>query len=202
MHISSRTLHWALVALMAVPLSGCFFSREIGQTRRQIERAYPDLHLRKQIVLNLGPLSLRTLGWLTKLAPEEEGDMAARYLADISRVKVGVFHIENPVELDRFAVSKLGFEKNWNVALKMRDEEQRVWVLYREGGKTLKDLYVVVLSEEDLVVARVHGRLQRLVTRIMEDHAELGNLTSRVSDSKHESDVAETARVPRAEGNQ
>jgi hypothetical protein len=166
------------MVLLCLPLTGCFFSREIGQTRRDIERAYPDLQLRKQIVLNLGPISLRTLGWFTKLAPEEEGDMAARYLRDISRVKVGVYRSDNPAELERLNISRLGFEKEWTVALKTRNDDSRVWVLYRENAKTLKDLYVVVLDEEQLVMARVHGRLQRLVTRIMEDHGDLDFLTS------------------------
>ena len=177
-HYSRLTAYSLLILLLTLPLSGCFFSREIGQTRRDIERAYPDLQLRKQIVLNLGPISLRTLGWFTKLAPEEEGDMAARYLRDISRVKVGVFRSDNPAELERLNISRLGFEKEWTVALKTRDDDSRVWVLYRENAKTLKDLYVVVLDEEQLVVARVHGRLQRLVTRIMEDHGDLDFLTS------------------------
>ena len=172
-----RLTNYGLALLLCLPLTGCFFSREIGQTRRDIERAYPDLQLRKQIVLNLGPLSLRTLGWFTNLAPEKEGDMAARYLKDISRVKVGVFRSDNPAELERLNISRFGFEKDWTVAVKTRNEDARVWVLYREDAKTLKDLYVVVLDEEQLVLARVHGRLQRLVTRIMEDHGDLDFLT-------------------------
>ena len=166
----SHKWRWLLVVVMAAPLTGCFFSREIANTRRDIESAYPELELEKQIVLNLGPISLRTLGLMTRLVPEEEADMAARYLKDVSRVKVGVFRAERPEVFENVDVRRLGFEKDWNVAVKSRQDGDRVWVLYREDAQTVKDLYFVVLSEEDLVIARVHGRLESLLARVMEDH--------------------------------
>lgn len=166
----SHRWSWLLVVLLAAPLTGCFFSREIANTRRDIESAYPEIELEKQIVLNLGPVSLRTLGLMTRLVPEEEADMAARYLKDVSRVKLGVFRVEHSELLDQVDVRHLGFEKDWNVAVKSRQDNERVWVLYREDAQTIKDLYFVVLSEEDLVIARVHGRLESLLAQVMEDH--------------------------------
>ena len=35
------------------------------------------------------------------------------------------------------------------------------------------DLYVVVLADEELVLARVQGHLNRLLARVMEDHSDL-----------------------------
>lgn len=163
---------WILIVVLVLPLTGCFFSREIANTRRDIESAYPDLRLEKQIVLNLGPLSLRTLGWMTRLVPEDEAEMASRYLRDVSRVKVGVYRAEQPGDFRTLDVRNFGFEKDWEVAVKSRQAGERVWVMYREGAKTVEDLYVVVLSEEELVIARVHGRLERLLARVMEDHVD------------------------------
>lgn len=166
----SAAWSWLLIVALAVPLTGCFFSREIADTRRDIERAYPQLRLEKQIVLNLGPVTLRTLGWMTRLVPEDETEMVSRYLKDVSRVKVGVFRAERPEVFEQVDVRRLGFEKDWEVAVKTRQDGDRVWVLYREDDQTVSDLYFVVLSEEDLVIARVHGRLESLLARVMADH--------------------------------
>ena len=166
-------LHSTLVILLALPLAGCFFSREIADTRRDIEHAYPDLRLEKQIVLNLGPISMRTIGWMAGLVPDPEVDAARAYLKDIRRVKVGVFRAERPDRLARMDVDDFGFEDGWQVAVRARQEGEHVWVLYKEHPETIRDVYVVVLSDEDLVVARLRGNLNRLVARAMEDHVEI-----------------------------
>lgn len=175
MHSPSRYLPWLLVIVLAMPLTGCFFSREIANTRRDIESAYPDVHLEKQIVLNLGPMSLRTVRWMARLVPDDESDMAARYLRDVRRVKVGVFRAERPEMVEEMDIRRLGFEREWEVAVRMRREGESVWVMYREDDLTVNDLYFVVLDDEDLVIARVHGRLERLLARVMEDHVQMGN---------------------------
>ncbi|MEX0601037.1 MAG: DUF4252 domain-containing protein [Rhodothermales bacterium] len=163
----------ALIALLLLPLAGCFFSREIANTRRDIQKAYPDLQLERQIVLNLGPLSLSTLGWMAGLANDDDVDMARRYVKDVRRVKVGVFRAEHPGALKELDFGRFGFEEGWEVAVKSRQDGERVWVLYRADAETVEDLYVVVLGDEELVVARLSGRLDRLVAGIMKDHGPL-----------------------------
>lgn len=175
----------ALVVLLIVPLTGCFFSREIAGTRRQIERAYPDLKLERQIVVNLGPISLRTLRWLSGMIPDEEMDMASDYMRDISRVKVGVYKSANPAALDAFNADMIRFDDDWTTAVKTRDDDSRIWVLYREGGETVRDLYVVVLGDDDLAIARIRGNLNRLLARVMEDHVDFNKL---VGDGTRSSD--------------
>lgn len=172
----STILTALLVLLLAVPQAGCFFSREIANTRRDIEKTYPDLQLERQIVLNLGPISLGTLRWLSGLVPDDDVEMANDYLRDVSRVKVGLFRSENPSALDAFDADMIHFDDEWTTAVKTRDDESRIWVLYREGEDTVRDLYVVVLGEEDLVIARVRGNLNRLLARVMEDHVDLNRL--------------------------
>lgn len=172
---ASRPAVVALVILLVLPLTGCLFSREISQTRREIETAYPDLRLEREVVVNLGPISLAMIGWMAGLVPDQDVAVARRYLKDVSRVKVGVFRAEGAAGLQDVDAGLFGFEKGWQVAVKARQEEERVWVLYRDGPETLRDLYVVVLNDEDLVVARVRGRLDRLIARVMEDRDEIGD---------------------------
>ena len=51
-----------------------------------------------------------------------------------------------------------------------------VWVLYREGYDTVRDLYVLVLSEEELVIASVQGRLDALLQQVVADHGPFTSL--------------------------
>ena len=168
-----RTLLTLLAVLVfAVPLAGCFYSREIARTRRDIERAYPDARFDREIVVNLGPGSMRALGWLAGLVPEDEPQMASDYLYEISRVKVGVYRTEDLPDLDAVNLSAVDrFERDgWDVAAQMREDDEVFWLLYKERRNEVRDLYVVVLSEEELVLARIRGHLNRLMTKIVEDH--------------------------------
>jgi hypothetical protein len=167
-------LHLTLLALfvLTAPLAGCFYSREIAHTRRDIERA-TGVDFDRGLMVSLGPVSLRTLGWISGLVPEQEARMARDYLREITRVKVGVYHTDLGFARDGADLGSLPrFEdQGWEVAVRFRDEETLGWVLYREHRDTVRDVYVVMVTDEELVLARVQGHLNRLLSRVMEDHS-------------------------------
>jgi len=163
-----------------LPLAGCFYSREIAHTRRDLERHYPDADFDQKVVVSLGPASLHTLGWLAGLAPEEEAQMAHDYLSEIDRVKVGVYEVRRLPDLDDFDPPSLfRFERDgWEVAVKAQEDEEIIWVLYREQYDEVRDIYAIVLNDDELVLARVQGHLNRLLERVMDDHHELRNFVA------------------------
>ena len=167
-----------LIFLGSASFPGCFYSREIAQTRRDIERAYPDAQFKRGVVVSLGPLSLRTIGWISGLVPEDEAQMASDYIREIHRVKVGVYNAEYHFSTEGLDIPTLRrFERgNWEVAARIRDGDEQVWIMYRETADTIRDLFVVVLTEEDLILARVEGHLNRLLTRVMDDHADFTSI--------------------------
>ncbi len=176
-----RSVLIVLVLLtFGVSTAGCFYSRELSQTRRDLERHYPEARFHQEIVVSLGPASLRTIGWLVGLAPEEEAQMARDYLHEIDRVKVGVYSVEYLPNLDEFDPPSLRRfrDDGWEVAVKAREEDEIVWVMYREEHNAVRDIYVIVLSDENLVLARVKGHLNRLLEKVMEDHYEIRNLVN------------------------
>lgn len=162
---------------VAMLLSGCLYSREIAQTRRDLEQHYPEARFDQEVVVSLGPASLRTLGWIAGLAPEEEAQMASDYLREISRVKVGVYEVEHLPDLNDFDPPTLRrFTRDgWEVAVKAREDDEVVWVLYKEDHGEVSDMYAIVLTDEDMVLARVKGHLNRLLEKVMDDHYHLYN---------------------------
>ena len=171
--MATRSSLITLILLLAtVSLTGCIYSREIAQTRRDLERHYPGADFDRQIILNIGPRSLHTVGWLAGLAPEPEAQMARDYLYEIDRVKVGIYHVRSLPDLDEFDPPALRrFERDgWEVAVKAQEDDSVIWVLYREHYNQVRDIYAIVLSDEELVLARVRGHLNRLLEKVMDDH--------------------------------
>ena len=168
-----------MLVLFAPTLTGCFYSREMAHLRRDLERAYPDARFDREVVVSLGPPALHALGWIARRVPEDEAQMAADYLYEVKRIRVGVYKTEVLPPLDDVDLPRLRRfrEDGWEVAVKVRERDEMAWVLYRERHDTVRDLYVLVLSEDELVVARVQGHLNRLLERIVEDHGPLLDLT-------------------------
>jgi hypothetical protein len=161
------------ILLAAILLSGCLYSREIARTRRDIERQYPEARFDREIVLSLGPGSIHLLRFLTGIVPEDNTEMARAYLRDISRVKVGVYRVENlPAlnDIDLTRLQRFGPEDGWKQAARLVDEDQVTWLMYRERQDTVRDLYILTLDGEELVLVRLKGRLSRLLERAMKDH--------------------------------
>lgn len=173
-----------LVLLCAFIASGCIYSREIAQTRRDLERSAPEARFEREMVVNLGPISLRTLGLVGGLVDGDDEDvaMARRYIEEIRRVKVGVYRVERAPDLDRFDPLALRrFQRDgWELAVKNFEDGEAVWVFYKERKGHIRDLYAITLSDDELVLARIRGRLDRLLAKVLEDHYALDTLVEEV----------------------
>ena len=157
-----------MVVLLLVPLcSGCFYAREIVHTRRDIERAYPQARFDREVVVRLGTGPLRGIGWIAGLVPDDDVQVARDYLRDLHRVKVGVYRTETLPPLGEVNLARLPrFEEGgWRLAVRTQEADEAVWVLYRAPHGDVRDLYVLVLDEEALVLVRLQGRLDEMLKR-------------------------------------
>jgi hypothetical protein len=164
--------------LVMLTTSGCIYSREIQQTRREIERANPGLDLDRQMVANVGPVSLGLARWITSRVNDTDANRASKYLRDIRRVKVGVFNVRgSETQLDGIAELRRFRRLGWELAARVREDGEDAWVYYRERRGTITDMYAIVYSEDELVIARVSGRLTRLVNEALRDNADFSDVT-------------------------
>jgi len=160
-----------IIAIAALLGSGCIYSREIAHTGREIERANPGLELDRKFTANLGPVAIRLGRFVTGRVRDEDAQRASRYLRSIRRVKVGVYeaHIREDVRLEGIPEMHRFGRGGWQLAARVREDNEDVWLYYRERGQTVTDLYVMVLSEDELVIARVKGSLNRLMEDAVKD---------------------------------
>lgn len=70
-------------------------------------------------------------------------------------------------------------EGGWEQAAVVRDHDELVWLLYKENGQTVEDMFAVVLQQDRLVMARLHGNLNALMAKVVEDHRIFSHLGMR-----------------------
>ena len=162
-----------LVLICGLLLSGCVVSREISQVRNDIEDEFPGARFDKQVVLSIGPGLFRTLGWIARQANDEDAYRAAEYISEMRRVKVGVYRTEHLPDGGTPDLDSLRrFERNgWMTAAKVHDDDEHVWVMYRERYNEIRDMFILVLDSSDLVIVRVEGDLNDIVERAAADEA-------------------------------
>lgn len=170
----SRLLLLVLLPFVVVSTSGCLYSREIAQTRRDFERQYPDLALKREVVLSLGPGTLGFTRWIAGFMDDEDVRLAVRVLGDVRRVKVGVYRVESgDLDLDAYDMPTLRRLRDWETAARIREEDEVVWVLYREHRGRVEQMFVAVLDDENLVLTRLDGDLQGVLEAVLEEKGHL-----------------------------
>lgn len=164
------------VTILIAWFPGCMWAPELAQLRGEIERQLPGAQFDKEFALSLGPLSLGVARLVTRMVPDASD--ARGYLGDISRVQVAVYNTRRmPSVADVRMPERLSKlqNDNWELAVKVREDDEVVWVMYRIDNERIKDLYVIVLNDEELVMVKAQGHLERLVARAMSDADEKGN---------------------------
>jgi hypothetical protein len=167
-----------LASLVCLQLTGCIYSREIAHVRRDIERAYPGTEFDRQIVLSFGPGFLGAIGWLAEKIDDGDAQRVADYAREIRRVKVGVYRTVTLASEETMRIESLDLfrENGWLVAARVREDDEVIWALYRERCGAVRDIFVLSLSDEELVIVRIEGELDRLLEKILEDELYAGHV--------------------------
>lgn len=158
------------IALVMSATTGCAWTPELTRVKNDIERQIPDARFEKEFSISLGPVAMRFARLVCRFVPDARE--ARGYLKDVSRVQVAVYnmssmppvkHVHIPDQLKNMT------NEGWEVAVKVREDDHLVWVLYRADKNTIRDLYVVVLDSEELVLVKASGNLERLVARALSE---------------------------------
>ncbi len=159
------------VAVFGTVLTGCIVSREISHMRNEIEAEFPGAEFDTEAIVSVGPALFKTLGWILSRVPDDDANLAGAFLRDVHRVKVGVFRTkELPLDGDLELHTLRRFEKDgWSVAARVREDDEQVWVLYRERYGHIRDMFVLVLDPDELVIVRFEGDLKEIVRLARED---------------------------------
>ncbi len=163
-------LSMAVAAIAAaLPMAGgCGPARELKQVKQDIARQLPDADFEHELSFAIGPGGMALTRAITSFVPDT--DDVHRYLEDVTRVEVAVYEIhtdkpsrriETPSRIEEMLAN------GWELAARVREKHESAWVLYRIEGDSVRELFVVALDKEELVLVKVKGRLERVIGRAL-----------------------------------
>jgi len=158
-----------VLVLVALAAPGCFHSTELTGIRRDLESQLPGASFEKNVELSFGPIMLSVARLVTAVIP---GASEARpWLRGVSRVQVGVYeanvdsvnHLRMPKRLQALV------DDGWETVVRVRDRNEAVWVLYRPDGDRVREVFVVVLNDHELVLIKARGRIEKLIASALRE---------------------------------
>jgi hypothetical protein len=169
--------------LMLTVTSGCLWAPDLDRVRQEIEIQLPGAHFQKEFALSLGPVTLGLARAVTAVVPR--ADLAGQYLRDIRRVKVAVYKVKNVPRFEALRtpehLTALLETDDWELAVRVHERrDEAVWVLCRaDDNDKLREVYVVALTGDELVLVRASGNIERLVAKAMKERRAHGDFDVR-----------------------
>lgn len=153
---------------LALVLAGCSTSGAMRQTHRAFEDAYPEARFERTLALSFGPLTMGFARFLTRLVPDQDARIAADLLRDVRRVRVAIYQTDGVLQRRQpFGLHDLD---GWDLAVRVHEDDETVFIYVREDADEVRDLFVAVLADDELVLAEVRGNLERLTARAMREY--------------------------------
>ncbi|NIM18844.1 MAG: DUF4252 domain-containing protein [Candidatus Latescibacteria bacterium] len=170
--MSKRHLFAAAVLSIGMLLfSGCLWAPSLERLKKEIENQIPEARFDKEVALTLGPVSIGIARVVTRFIPETKE--ARPYLKNVRKVELAVYNTKSLPPLDglRFParLKSLVEQDNWDVAVKVRQEDELVWILVHERRNQIDAAFVVVINHENLVLMRLKGQLNEIVLRSLKE---------------------------------
>jgi len=151
----------ALAAGLMLAASGCMAYRGPIGVEDALERSLgADLH--REVGIKLGPIS-------TQLVASFSSDGGDFELRDVTSIGVAVYEIAPGPHENRKPLkpSELG-GSGWTTMLDARDHGDQVILLAKPKHGTIREMLLLAVDDDEVVVARLTGRLDRLIAHAME----------------------------------
>lgn len=147
---------------------------------------------------NFGPVSMWIARGFIGQYASNSGDLSLPALRHVSRVKMGVYKLQQPSDTRMVSMPaslrRYVGRNGWEHLGTFREDDQAVWVLYRARNEEIRDLFVVVVSEEDLVMTRLTGNLtEAVMTYLRQNPVNLPVFVESVASDDAELDAAAEA---------
>jgi len=146
------------VVLVAIIGIGCLLPSLFSSNEGLIEIDHPYAEGTK-VKVNVGKVLLFVA---SKIAGKEDPE-AAKFISGLSAVKVRIYDRSHlwgiePEEVPRFYERQLR-EAEWDVMVRVREEESNVAVYSLTKGDNISGLVVIVDKPEELIVVNLAGRI-------------------------------------------
>ena len=188
----ARRVTMAIVLISLLFAAGCWF-RGPGDVRKEVAQR-TDLELDKQFSFQAGRPTL----WLARQGLKIAGEADNIPLQGVRRVEVGIYEVRGPkhhtASYDR-ANSLCGARfGDWELLVRVCEPDGHVLMFTKIVKESIRGVLVVVQDEEEVVIVRAKGKLEKLLHRVMEmAEAEGGFLAKHRRQAEHPEVVDEDA---------
>ena len=147
-------------------LNACFtHTGHLDRMAHKLEAQLPATRFEPQFGLKFGRLSLGLAKGITNLALNEEELDGLHILRGVKKVEFATYKTVGASAADFTGELELSLRKTgWQTLARFREDGELGWIVYRMEEDILRNLVVCILSEEELTMVRLSGRLDRLIT--------------------------------------
>ena len=166
----------ALLLAVAFLWSGCT-SFELARLRNDVADQLPSATIGDGYSVSFGSISLGMARWITSLSVrDEDGAMVQAALHEVRRIQFGRYEVAKSLDARRLTMPRR-FEHylargDWSHLATLREADHAIWVLYRERDERVTDVFAVALTEDELILVKLTGDLEALVTAVLH-HSEV-----------------------------
>ncbi len=153
-----RALASFLAALLLVLSAGCYAPFSPEKVRREIIRQ-TGREPQTSFEFKLGGATMRLAKTVISKATGEPVNFGG-----LTRIELAVFDVPQGKPLDLTRLSSWG----WDTLIKTRDGNRSFTVFVRTNGETLGDLVLVAEGEQQVLYARLKGKLDRNLPSVLE----------------------------------
>ncbi|HEU4929320.1 MAG TPA: DUF4252 domain-containing protein [Candidatus Krumholzibacteria bacterium] len=168
MNRTARMTALLWIAALSPFAGGCVWTPELNNVKQDIASQIPGATFEHEVSFAIGPGGMALARAVTSLvAPAHE---ARNWLEDVSRIEVAMYDVvrsELPQRLQTPQRIAEMLVEGWEMAARVRQENEAAWVLYKLDGDSVREVFVVALDREELVMVKVKGHLERVIARAL-----------------------------------
>jgi hypothetical protein len=161
-----KILGLGMLAVAVATTSGCFL-RGPGDLKREVSRR-ADLDLDRQIGVRAGRFTL----FLARQGLKIAGEADNLPLKGVRRVEVGVYEVRQPkvyyaAKRTKPSLCRMEYQ-DWELVVRVCGPDEHVLMFAETREDSIRGVVVVVQDQDDVVIVRARGRLDRALARVME----------------------------------
>jgi hypothetical protein len=146
--------------MLLVLTGGCAGTSGLAPLRQGLLQDAEALQLERIFEIGVGPVAMFLVRPFIPVKADSRGVLSA-----VSRVEIGVYETDQPLkprDID-IPLRKLAKAEGWLPLLRIQEDDELTWVLYPANDRKLRELFMVVLEGDELVLMKVKGDVTKVI---------------------------------------
>lgn len=172
---TKKTIYFLVLAVLSVNFTGCIgvngnFKRVRNHVLDNLNESY-----HKNIEFSVGPTGMAMASTFVSFADDDEAEIAAEMTRNVNRVQIGIYENRNGFdESCDFSMAKeisnIMEDEDWEYIVRTVSDDEMALVFIKSNQEIIHHMFVVALSNEQLVLAEIRGNLDKIAEIAIREH--------------------------------